>query len=604
MHEWLDILVDHGALADIDRHFALLAGELDGHGNVDAVLAAALASAKHRAGHTCWPLAECAGRRLAAVLDQPPATAASGTVLPPAVAQMRLPERRAWRAALARSAVASVHAEGGDRERPAVDADDEPRPLVLDADDRLYLNRLFDAERRVAERMRTLAAAPLPPPAALDAVLASLFDDAGSRQAAAARVAATRRLCIVTGGPGTGKTTLAARIVALLVHLDLANPRRIALAAPTGKAATRLQESMATQLADLAGKVPALAGYAPSTSTIHRLLSDARSNSRLPVDALVVDECSMVDLSLMQRIAGELPADIRLILLGDAAQLSSVQPGAVFADLCAAGRERAAELCGSFVELTESHRFDAGGGIGRLAAAVVAGDARTAIAALREDAGDGLELRALPDAAAVDQLARRYATEQCAPRIEALRDGAAATSPFPALRVLCAHRNGPFGADRFNALVERCLREHGVVEADEPHYVGRPLIVTRNDPQTGLANGDTGVVVDHDGKRRVWFPELDEPGGGERFLVAPARLPEHESVFALNVHRAQGSEYDEVAFIPGPAESRVASRELLYTAITRARRKVIVYGDEAGIAAATGRPTARATGMRARLQGR
>ena len=151
--------------------------------------------------------------------------------------------------------------------------------------------------------------------------------------------------------------------------------------------------------------------------------------------------------------------------------------------------------------------------------------------------------------------------------------------------------------NRFNRLVERRLHERGMVDEEE-FYIGRPIIVTRNDRRTGLSNGDTGVVVAHDGERRVWFPEL---GGDERLLVSPSRLPQHESFFALTVHRAQGSEYDEVAFIPGDAESRVSSRELFYTAVTRARSKVAVLAEEQAVVAALQRGTTRATGLATRL---
>ena len=163
--------------------------------------------------------------------------------------------------------------------------------------------------------------------------------------------------------------------------------------------------------------------------------------------------------------------------------------------------------------------------------------------------------------------------------------------------MLCAHRVGPFGAERFNALVERRLRARGLVPARDAFYPGRPILVTRNDARTGLSNGDTGIVVrDEGGRTRVWFPELRDAGGGPR-LVSPARLPPHESFFALTVHRAQGSEFDEVAVVLGPSDSRVATRELLYTAVTRARRRVVVHGSRESVVAAVARPTERSSGL-------
>ena len=531
-------------------------------------------------------------------------------------------------------------------------------------------------------------------PEGLDAALDRLFPDAdsGDRAPMAARTAACRRLCVVSGGPGTGKTTIAAAIVALLVELGLASPDRIALAAPTGKAAARLQEAVRGRHRALVPRIPALEGYEAHATTVHRWLF-SRARTRRPIDALVLDESSMVDLTLMARVLAALPGDARLVLLGDASQLASVQPGAVFADVCRAGlgagdvpgrgrdrgdgrgrsrhrcrrierrgridrhrsRERgrrfgrsrwtggrdsaaagtgarggvaartraggsespeSSPLAPCVVELVHNWRFDVAGGIGRLAAAVVRGDGGAAVAALLDPADTVTELRPLTDARHFERLATTFVDERFAPALRAMQSvsafrepgadtdtdtgtdtGAgtdtdtgtgAGTAPLSAFRVLCAHRIGAFGAERFNRLAERRLRVLGLVPADEVFYPGRPILVTRNDPRTGLSNGDTGIVVrDADDRIRVWFPELEDAEGRPR-LVAPARLPPHESFFAVTVHRAQGSEYDEVAVVLGPAESRVATRELLYTAVTRARRRVVVYGSEESVAAAVG----------------
>ena len=257
------------------------------------------------------------------------------------------------------------------------------------------------------------------------------------------------------------------------------------------------------------------------------------------------------------------------------------------------------------ITLERNWRFDPKGGVGRLAAAVVRGDASAAVAALVDPSDDAIELHALPDAGRFERLAASFADERFAPALRemrALRAPGEGATPLSSFRVLCAHRVGPFGAVRFNRLVERRLRALGLAGGSDVFYPGRPILVTRNDPRTGLSNGDTGIVLrDAAGRRRVWFPELDDPERGPK-LVAPARLPPHESFFAVTVHRAQGSEYDEVAVVPGPAESRVATRELLYTAITRARRRVVVYGSEESVRAAVGRATARSSGLRDALE--
>ena len=685
----LDTLYGEGHLADVDLHFGRLIAELDGGGGPELPLAAALASAWTRDGHACLALSEVAGR------DWPRTGAGA----------VRLPALEPWIEALDASPIV---ARSGDGER---------RPLVLDRQGRLYLERLRTAEQAVADGLRRLAeddagvdpkgldaasggripeSGPRPEPDGLDAALDRLFPGAmpDDRPRAAARTAVLRRLCVVSGGPGTGKTTTAATIVALLIELGLAALDRIALAAPTGKAAARLQEAVRGQRQALLSRAPALEGFDPRATTVHRwLLHHVRKG--LAADALILDEGSMVDLTLMAQVLRALPDGARLVLLGDASQLASVQPGSVFADLCragggrveggnggigpgriggdaggtgdqgaragsgvegaapgtggiAAGADRAeagigetvagagteetreagresapssssptaldggrppqrSPLASCVVELVRNWRFDERGGLGRLAAAVVRGDAPAAVEALRDPSDTAVELRSLPDAAAFERLAVRFADEWFAPALRRARELRGppdeGVGPLPSFRVLCAHRVGPFGAERFNRSVERRLRALGLVRAHDAFYPGRPILVTRNDPRTRLSNGDTGVVLrDTDGRAQVWFPELEDAEGGPR-LVPPARLPPHESFFALTVHRAQGSEYDEVAVVPGPADSRVATRELLYTAVTRARRRMVVYGAAESVAAAVERPTERSSGLRDALAG-
>ena len=639
----LDTLCERGHLAEIDRHFAALIAELDGGGGPEVPLAAALASAWARDGHACIALSDVAGGHW------------------PGDGDLRIPPLDAWIEALDASPAV---ARSGDGER---------RPLVLDPRGRLYLERLWTAERTVAAGLLRLAgdSEPVPDPnpdpgpgagvtefppipghggdgmedesganpaaefvpgggadadaepggqlpgtdsaaastgfpaglpVGLEAALDRLFPGTGpdDRGRVAARTAVGRRLCVVSGGPGTGKTTIAAAIVALLIELRLAAPGRIALVAPTGKAAARLQEAVRGRHRTLISQLPSLEGFEARATTVHRWLV-SRARNRLPVDALVLDEGSMVDLTLMAQVLAALPDGVRLVVLGDASQLASVQPGAVFADVCRAGTAvGTAPLAHSVVELVRNWRFDESGGIGRLAAAVVRGDAAAAIAALRDPRDDATEIRPLADADRFERLAKTIAEERFAPALEAaraLRGPGGGQGPLPSFRVLCAHRIGGFGAERFNQLVERRLRALALAPADDTFYPGRPILVTRNDPRTGLANGDTGVVLrDDDGRARVWFPELADAEGRPR-LVAPARLPTHETFFAVTVHRAQGSEYDEVAVVPGPAESRVATRELLYTAVTRARRRVVVYGTEESVSAAVERATDRASGL-------
>lgn len=583
-HALIDALTQAGVFADIDRCFAQLMTDF-GAGD-DVALAAAATSAVHRNGHACLDL-RAAGKPIVALVEQPDSIR-TAEALDPELRAIALPRRATLLEALARSpVVAAGETLGADR------------PLVMDQD-RLYLHRLFDAEARLAARLIELARDTKAVPATSPAI-ERMFDDREDRTAeavAALRTALERRLCIVTGGPGTGKTTLAAKLIAVLVATGSAHSRRIGLAAPTGKAASRIQESVRGKLGEspLRG-VAGLHEFPAEAWTIHRLLA-SRTSRLNRLDALVVDECSMADLPLMVRLATALPEHCRLILLGDANQLSSVEPGSVFSDLCRAGERGPLSAC--VTTLRKNYRFRADSEIGRLAQAVVAGDVDGAIELLHDSRDNETGLVLLEDEAAFDQFARECATEWNE-HMAALETDPERASPFPARRVLCSHRRGPFGTDRFNRLVERRLAELGRRTEYDDFYVGRPIIVSRNDRQTNLSNGDTGVVLPTDsGRTRVWFPDLDRDG--ERYLVSSSRLPQHESFFALTVHRAQGSEYDEVVFVPGDAESRVNARELFYTAVTRARERVTVLANEKAVRAAVMRTTSRATGLLDRLR--
>ena len=554
-----DLLREH-AIAPIDRHFAALMTDLAPDDDTSVALAAALASAATREGHTCIDLEELAGR------EGPQG--------------LRMPGRDAWIAALEASPVVRQTTSAA------------PAPLVLAKGTRLYMERLFELEKAVAAGIRERCAGPL---ASADSHVA-LVDRHVPRSAVteelrrAATIALGGRFCCISGGPGTGKTTIVARILSVLLDAGLVSPAGIALTAPTGKAAARLQQAVrdASERPDVA---------VLEARTLHRWLNASRWREE-PTRLLVVDEASMVDINLMGQVLATLPQDARLVLLGDSMQLASVQPGSVFADLVAAGASGSSPLHSRIVELSHNWRFDAQGGIGRLAEAIRRNDADDVIAALDDPCEPTITRRPLDDAEEFRKLAVRLTDDVYGPLVE----GMTATpdegfDPFSRFAVLCGHRRGPFGSARFNRLVEEGLGNRGLARQRDGFYVGRPVIITRNDPATGLSNGDTGIVIlARDGGRTVLFPQLRD-AAGNALAFPPVRLPAHESVFAMTVHRAQGSEYQDVAVVPGGEESPILTRELLYTAVTRARRTVTVHGSEDEIRAALANRTRRLSGL-------
>ncbi|MEE4298257.1 MAG: exodeoxyribonuclease V subunit alpha [Pseudomonadales bacterium] len=515
----------------------------------------------------------------------------------------------------------------------------EPAPLVLDGD-RLYLARFHDYEARLAAALLDRARDSLLEEGEIVSLaprLAALFPggEAPDWQRVAAATALDRRLAVIAGGPGTGKTTTVARLLVLLLECAGAGGApKIRLAAPTGKAAARLTESLRearTALEATGATTPeVLAALPGSASTLHRLLGFRSPENRfvhgpsapLAVDVVVVDEASMIDLRLMAQLVSALPREARLVLLGDPDQLSSVEAGRVLGDLCAwtetqvdaarftrAGAARLSRLVGTdltsmagdavppladaLCRLRRSHRFDAGGELGRFARAVNEGDAARARALL---AAEGRGLRALRDTKAlVEEAVTGY--EEA---VRIARDGTPeqALAAFARFQVLCASRRGRLGVERMNVTVEQALRRRGLLEGGDRQYAGRPVMVTVNDYGLGLFNGDVGVVL-HDarGVARAWFMAPDRTVRS----VRAARLPAHETAFAMTVHKSQGSEFDRVLVALGDDEPRLLTRELLYTAVTRARSEALVHATDAALERAVRTRSERRSGLRARL---
>jgi exodeoxyribonuclease V alpha subunit len=501
-------------------------------------------------------------------------------------------------------------------------ADKTITPLVIDPAGRVYLARFHDLETRLARRIIQALHAPrqeLPHP--ILEQLAVWFDttpeDRDNEQLAAVRMAMRNRLTLISGGPGTGKTTT---LVNLLAGLLLQNSElRIALAAPTGKAAARMLEALATRSSHLPDSIQVR--LPRQASTLHRLIGatkqggPTRFDTRhpLPLDVLVIDEASMIDLALTTQVLEALPEPARIILLGDRHQLAAVEAGAVFAELAQPGPT----LNEHVATLTQSYRFAADSSIGRLAQAARDGLADQAHAQLGQA---GLDWIDLDDRQAMRQIMHRVEVGLQA-YLASLHSGlsraltqdslSAMEQALLSFRVLCAVRQGPFGTERLNTEISDWLRRQVMPHArpgpTPAWFIGRILLVTRNDPATGLVNGDLGITLPNDdGVLRVYFPHQFRQaiGSAEATTGYPSltglpieRLPDHETAFAMTVHKAQGSEFDDILFVLGHSDSPILTRELLYTGITRAKRNATLATNTSCLRAATERPTERLSGL-------
>ncbi len=523
-------------------------------------------------------------------------------------------------------------------------------PLILDGS-RLYMKRYFDYETTVADHLSRLASDRASGKLTdsdrrcLRKGLASYFPDTaegGFWQKVAGFAAVTRRLCVISGGPGTGKTTTVAKILALILEQE-EKPCRIVLAAPTGKAAARLGESL-QGMGDKLHLPDNLASHMPtSAATLQRLLGwipDSpvfrhNENNPLDLDILVLDEVSMVDLPLMAKTLQALPQHARLILLGDKDQLASVEAGAVLGDIC--GRKalnvfspafvqeyvttvgtwdtpsqnlpeqlpeqtphqaRGSGLLDSVVSLTKSYRFGEESGIKRLSLAIRDGEGAKALAILEAQLPDiaWIPIRSSDDPSSVlssiiqQGFVPAFATDDVGERYQRLQT----------FRILSPLRDGLWGTANLNALVRKTLETQGCMERTSLWPQGLLVMVSVNEYGVRLYNGDVGLVASsEEGRPRVYFPDMEH--GGMRSL-APVRLPPHEPAFAMTVHKSQGSEFDHVVFVLPEADSPLLSRELVYTAITRARNKVTLVGHGASFVRAVGRRIQRSSGLGERLE--
>lgn len=583
-----------GVLHSADVHVATRIARVGGEADEQVMLAAALAVRGPRIGHVLVDLETIA------------ATAAVDLEDEVDLSDLPWPEPGEWVKKVAASPLVGE-----------MDADPD-RPLRLWGS-RLYLDRYWRAEAQVAEDLLAMAGAgaSVVDAAATKADLERLFpgEQGAGKQALAAEVAAGGRLTVIAGGPGTGKTTTVARIAALLMA-DAERGGRvplIGLAAPTGKAAQRLQESVRDEAArlDVSESVRERLLELEAV-TLHRLLGwQPRTHSRfrhnreerLPFEVIIIDETSMVPLWMMARLLEAVRPQARLVLIGDPGQLASVEAGAVLGDIVGPAEEEPDSPLGKrVVTLDRVHRY--GEEIAELAEAIRAGDADKVIELLEKggeqvqwidaDPGDPASMPLLEPVRRATVEAGRAAFEAAA-----AGDAKAALEAMAKHRILCAHRRGPHGVRRWNQQAETWIAEE--VEAFDPFgrwYVGRPLLVTQNNYELKLYNGDTGIVIQRpDGQLAAAFER-----GDEIVELGPTQLEAVETVYAMTIHKSQGSQFDAVSVLLPPESSRITNRELLYTAATRSRKLVQLTGGVEVIAGSIDKPVARASSLSDRLR--
>ena len=638
----LERWVERGWLRALDKAFVGFLHELDPQADPLMLLAAALTSHQLGHGHVCLDLFETLKAPDFALSLPPEGDLSSGVMLLPSQLLEGL-DGAHWCHALAASPLVALAVDGS--------AAAQSRPLVLSGK-RLYLRRYWTYERRIDSALRQRLAVQEAVSADLPQRLNGLFDQPPPDgvvdwQKLACALATRGAFSIVTGGPGTGKTTTVVRLLALLQApaVEQGTALRIRLAAPTGKAAARLTESISQQVRSL--QVPdAVREKIPTeVTTVHRLLGSRpgtrhfrhHAGNLLPLDVLVVDEASMIDLEMMANLLDALPPHARLVLLGDKDQLASVEAGAVLGDLCRdaeagwyspdtrqwlenvsgetlAGSglledlEASHPLAQQVVMLRYSRRFGEGSGIGQLARWVNQQNPEQARQLLDAGSHDlfclhlkGEHDRALErlvlDGQGSDAQGYRYylnLLRTTRPAAETPRDDSRWTDwarqllqAFDAFQLLCAVRKGPWGVEGLNQRITAALLKARLIDSDQQWYEGRPVLMTRNDYGLGLMNGDIGIALklpESDGGPqvlRVAFPRNDGQGG-VRFVL-PSRLNDVETVYAMTVHKSQGSEFAHTALILPDALNPVLTKELIYTGITRAKDRFSLIETRGGV---------------------
>lgn len=596
----LDTLYNSGLLNEIDHAFGKLIHRLADTRDPWVALAAALVSRASAEGDACLDLALiCKHGIQAAETDR---KIPLGISLDP------------WRNILSASS--------------AVGNKNDNTPMILDGN-RLYLQRYWNYEHQVAEAIQNRCQ-PLRPeisPTIAKTIPTQLMAEGDPEQWRAVRAALGQRLTVITGGPGTGKTTTIAKIILLLHHPESVRRPDIALAAPTGKAAARMQDALDSTfevlLRDHPGQLPV---ERIKSQTLHRLLGAMPGKTRyryhqdnpLPADVIIVDEASMIDLALMAKLMQAVSPSARLILVGDKDQLASVEAGSVLGDICAGisgdngskkhpvSKSKAVagnHLADHIVVLGKSYRFGAGSGIGRLAGAINAGEGRQALALLEDPEKRDVVFKNITGLQELEKALGQVVSGDIAPAF-AMDEPHRRLRHFNTLKILSPVRKGPFGVVALNQMVENVLGRLGCIQwlsaQEDPWYPGRPVMLMRNDYHHNLFNGDVGVAMAHAGGPTPMRVAFTQGKGGIQWLT-PEQLPAHETVYAMTVHKSQGTEFNRVVLVLPDRDIPLLTRELIYTAVTRARKRVEIWGDPDILIASVKRRIRRASGLRQAL---
>ncbi|MBF0278567.1 MAG: exodeoxyribonuclease V subunit alpha [SAR324 cluster bacterium] len=577
----------------LDHYFASRLLQLADSESLELYLAGGLTSHQASKGHVCLDLEKFCSQKLEWQDSQDQ------------LQSMTLPGLEEWKQKLQNESVVGLP--------------EENTPLIIDShrgQTLLYLNRYWHYEQNLASSILDRAQQPV----ILDEILLQeglqrLFPPQNQEknlQRSAVEIALQHQFCIISGGPGTGKTSVVIKILSLLIQQAKGADIHIALTAPTGKAAARLKESVVNGKQELLNsnhlsreegqRIP------ESASTIHRLLGVQKNSvyfknnheHPLSLDCLVVDEASMVDLALMSKLLDALPAKTRLILLGDKNQLSSVEAGSVLGDLCEEFEGKSASLEQCIIHLQKSHRFDDTKGVGLLSREINQNSDQRAWEIL-ENRDRGVTRNPLPVPSALKERLKKEVLEKYRSYLVTVhgKDAAAAFKAFKSFMVLSATRRGLFGSNNINRVIENLLREENLIPQETVWFPGRPIMITRNDYNLNLYNGDIGIILTdpQDNRLRTFF----ESDGGFR-RIAPARLPEHETVFAMTIHKSQGSEFDEILLILPEPGSEPFGRELIYTGVTRSRNAVNIWTEEKIFKSTVQKRCERSSGLKDKLR--